>query len=133
MAGRAVLYLWAFPTTLVGLLLVALALASRGRVARVGGVLEAHGGWLSPLLERWLPPRGGVDALALGHVVLGHSAASLERNREHERVHVRQCERWGPLFIPAYLCASLWARVRGRDAYLDNRFEREARARQRPS
>ncbi len=126
---RLAAYFWASPNTVLGLLLVALALASRGRAARVAGTIEAHGGCLSGLLARWLPPRGGVDALALGHVILGDSAASLERNRAHERAHVRQCERWGPLFIPAYLCASLWAWTRGRDAYLDNRFERDAMAR----
>ena len=125
---RLAAYLWASPNTAVGLLLAGLALASRGRAARVAGTIEAHGGWLSGLLARWPPPRGGVEALTLGHVILGDSAASLERNRAHERAHVRQCECWGPLFIPAYLGASLWARARGRDAYLDNRFEREARA-----
>jgi hypothetical protein len=39
---------------------------------------------------------------------------------------VRQCERWGPLFLPAYAIASLSAWVRGRDPYEGNRFEREA-------
>ena len=38
--------------------------------------------------------------------------------RAHERVHVRQCETWGPLFVPAYLTASLWAVWRGRNFYL---------------
>ena len=46
--------------------------------------------------------------------------------RTHERVHVRQCERWGPLFIPAYLLASLLIRLRGGRPYEDNPFEREA-------
>ena len=41
-------------------------------------------------------------------------------------VHVRQCERWGPLFLPAYGVASLVAWARGKRPYLDNRFEREA-------
>jgi hypothetical protein len=30
------------------------------------------------------------------------------------------------LFIPAYLLTSLYLKVRGRDAYRDNPFEREA-------
>jgi hypothetical protein len=121
---RTLAYLWASPTTLLGLLLVGLALASRGRVARVAGAIEAHGGWLSHLLR--MPLRGGIDALTLGHVVVGQSAESLAHHREHERVHVLQCERWGPLFLPAYACASLWALARGRDPYVDNGFEREA-------
>ena len=127
--ARSLAVSWASPVTLLGLLLVAVALASRGRAARVSGVIEAHGGWLSRLLERaTLLPRG-VAALTLGHVVLGVDRESLARHRAHERVHVRQYERWGPLFLPAYAGASLWAWARGGDPYLDNWFEREARAR----
>ena len=125
-ALRALAYVWASPTTMLGLLLVGLALAGRGRVARVAGVIEAHGGWVRRLLESVVPLRGGADALTLGHVVVGRTAESLERYRAHERVHVRQCERWGPLFVPAYACASLWAWARGGDPYRDNPFEREA-------
>ncbi len=44
----------------------------------------------------------------------------------HERIHVRQVERWGPLFLPAYVLASVVAQARGLDAYRDNPFEREA-------
>ena len=46
----------------------------------------------------------------------------------HERIHVRQCERWGPLFLPAYLLASAFIALRGGNPYLDNPFEREAYA-----
>ena len=35
-------------------------------------------------------------------------------------------EIWGPLFIPAYLAASLTAVLRGRHFYFDNAFEVEA-------
>lgn len=103
---------------------------SGGRAARVGGTVEAHGGALAALLERAIPGKGGADALALGHVILGQTAESLRRNRAHERAHVRQCERWGPLFVPAYLVAGLWAAMRGGDSWADNRFERDARARE---
>jgi hypothetical protein len=82
---------------------------------------------LAPLiLERFPVGRGGVAAVTLGHVVLGASVTALAETRAHERVHVAQCERWGPFFLPAYALASLWARLRGRDAYRDNPFEREA-------
>jgi tetratricopeptide (TPR) repeat protein len=47
-------------------------------------------------------------------------------HREHERVHVRQYERWGPLFIPLYLAAAAIAWWKGLDPYRDNPFEREA-------
>ena len=45
----------------------------------------------------------------------------------HERVHVRQCERWGPFFVPAYLLAMLATRIMGGNPYWDNPFEAEAR------
>jgi len=122
---RPLVYVWASPMTLLGLLLAGLSLVSRGRVARVAGTIEVYGGWECRLLER-LMPSGGADALALGHVVVGQSAESLERQRGHDRIHVRQCERWGPLFVPAYACASLWVWARGGHPYLDNPFEREA-------
>lgn len=122
---RALVVVWASPTTLVGALALGLAVVTGGRAALVQGVLEAHGGWLRWMLER-LRPGGGVAAVTLGHVVLGVSAPALAATRAHERVHVAQCERWGPLFLPAYALASLSALLRGRDPYRDNAFEREA-------
>ncbi len=119
-------YLWAGPVTLLGLLLVAAAWGSGTRVRVVGGVIEAEGGLITYLLERWVPLAGGAAAMTLGHVVIGRNQATLDRCRAHERIHVRQCERWGPVFIPAYLTASLIAHLRGLDAYYDNAFEREA-------
>jgi len=123
---RALAILWALPTTLVGLLLLALARATGGRAALVDGVLEAHGGLVRRALMRLPLACGGDVAVTLGHVVLGTSASVLDATRAHERVHVAQCERWGPFFLPAYAIASLVARLRGADPYLGNRFEREA-------
>ncbi|HMO84113.1 MAG TPA: hypothetical protein PKC18_04240 [Lacipirellulaceae bacterium] len=57
---------------------------------------------------------------------MGQGPAALEACRAHELVHVRQYERWGPLFVPAYLACSAVIWLRGGDAYLDNPFEREA-------
>ncbi|HET7904790.1 MAG TPA: hypothetical protein VFM17_09520 [Candidatus Eisenbacteria bacterium] len=124
---RAARYAWAFPTSALGLALAALAWAGRGRLSRVEGTLEAHGGWILPLLDRATPFVGRIEAFALGHVIVGRSASALEECRGHERVHVRQCERWGPLFLPAYAAATMAALWRGEDPYLGNRFEREAR------
>jgi hypothetical protein len=112
--------------TALGLLLVPFAWVSGGRVALVDGVLEVHGGWIAAFLRRWPPFSAGAAAMALGHVVLAMSARDMEQCRAHERVHVRQCERWGIFFLPAYLGASLVALLRGRDPYRDNSFEREA-------
>jgi hypothetical protein len=128
---RALAYLWAFPTTCVGLLFVPLALIGGGSVRVVRGAIEIHGKWIAYLLRRCVPIPGGVSAMTLGHVVIGCDQRCLDSTREHERVHVRQCERWGPLFIPAYLLASVIARLRGLDAYRDNPFEREAYEKER--
>ncbi|MDE2370632.1 MAG: signal peptide prediction [Burkholderiales bacterium] len=115
--------LWAGPWTLLGLLLGALAWTCGARWRRRDGAIEVAGGTLG----RWIEDgRHGLRAMTLGHVVLGCSAAWLDALSEHERVHVRQYERWGPLFVPAYFAAGAWAALRGGDAYRDNRFEREA-------
>jgi len=129
---RALVYLWAFPTTFLGLLFLPPALVSRTGGARViDGVLELHGGPVAFFLRRCTLLRGGASAMTLGHVVLGRDERLLALTRTHERVHVRQCERWGPLFIPAYLLASALAWLRGGHFYRDNVFEREAFARAR--
>ena len=117
--------IWAAPATLAGLALACLAIGN-GRVRLLDGVVEAHGVWLDWCLRRLIPIPGGAAAITIGHVVLGRNQAALDVTRAHERVHVRQYERWGPLFIPAYLAASLWMIVTGRDPYRDNPFEREA-------
>jgi hypothetical protein len=118
-------YAWAAPASLLGLALALLALW-RGRCCVIEGVLEVHGPLLRHLLLRCSPLDGGIAAITFGHVVLGIDADVLARTRPHERVHVGQYERWGPLFIPAYLLASAWALRRGGHAYFDNVFEREA-------
>jgi hypothetical protein len=123
---RSIVYLWTLPTTLVGLWLLPLALLTGGGAKLVDGVLEIHGGLVSFLLRRCTLLKGGASAMTFGHVVLGRDQLLLDLTRAHERVHVRQAERWGPLFIPAYLMGSLIALMRGRRAYLDNPFEREA-------
>jgi hypothetical protein len=124
---RVFRYLWAGPTTVVGLV-VAVALLRRGRAAVVDGVIEAHSPLLGRALASFTPLAGGAAAITLGHVVIGRDAHALEMTRAHERVHVRQYELWGPLFVPAYLLAGLYELLRGRDPYLDNVFERAARA-----
>jgi hypothetical protein len=123
---RLPLYLWSSPTTLVGLLLVLPVLLSGGRAQVVDGVLELYGGFASFLLRRCTLLRYGASAMTLGHVVLGRDEKLLELTRAHERIHVRQCERWGPLFIPAYVLSSLVLWMCRRNPYRDNPFEREA-------
>lgn len=124
--ARVLRYLWALPTTALGLMLAPLAVVTGGGLQIVEGVMEVHGGAIRWLLIYATVMKGGASAMTLGHVVLGLDRRTLEKSRAHERIHVRQCERWGPLFIPAYLLASLWQLLRGRRPYLDNPFEREA-------
>lgn len=123
--GRALLYAWASPVTLVGLLLALLVRATGGTVRRVSGVVEASGGLLVRLFPR-IHPRLHLLAVTLGHVVLAEHEESAERSRSHERVHVAQYERWGLLFPLLYFGSSAWALLRRRDPYRDNAFEREA-------
>lgn len=123
---RALVYLWALPTTLLGLPFVLLAPLTGGRLHWHTGVLELSGGAAGWWLRCMVPLPGGASALTLGHIVLGRCQATLARTRRHERVHVRQVERWGPLFVPAYLLCSLWLLLRRRDAYRENPFEAEA-------
>jgi len=126
---RPLVYVWVFPGTAVGLMATSLALVSGGRMQVVDGVLEVHGGLVTLILRRgnrWVA--GPIAAMTLGHVVIGCDAATLQMTRRHERVHVRQYERWGPFFIPAYLACSVWLGLRGYNSYLDNPFEVEAYA-----
>ena len=39
---------------------------------------------------------------------------------------MRQAERWGAFFVPAYFVSSVVAAMRGGHYYRDNRFERDA-------
>lgn len=123
---QPLLYLWASPGTMIGLSMVPLALLQGGKVSVVDGVIEAQGGVITRLLRRGLPWVGSGAAITFGHVVWGCDQACLDISREHERVHVRQYERWGPLFIPLYLLATALAAWKGLDPYRDNPFEREA-------
>ena len=119
-------YLWASPATLVGLVAALPCILSGGRCRRMRGVLEVSGGIVVGRLRRF-----GFAAITFGHVIIGLDEACLAGCRPHEHVHVRQYERWGLLFFPIYLGSSAWQWMRGRDPYLDNRFEREAYGRPR--
>ena len=122
---RSAAYAWAAPYTVVGLVLglLVILLGGSGRVQQ--GVLEFGGGRLGRRLSRLRAPFA-FSAITIGHVVLGLDHPTLAAVRAHEQVHVRQYERWGPLFVPAYLLSSLVELLRGRRPYLDNWFEREA-------
>jgi len=124
---RALIYLWALPVTLPGMLIAIIARGSGGTLQRVDGVLEAAGGLPAWVLRRGFPFSGAVAAMTLGHVVVGVSLDALEATRAHERAHVRQFECWGVLLLALYPLAGLLAWMKGGDPYRDNLFEREAR------
>lgn len=120
--------LWALPLTILGLLVAFPVLAWRGHayVVRdstpallvcgpVGDFLLAH------------HPFGAMSAMAIGHVVLSEQKGLTRQILTHELEHVRQAARWGILFPFAYIASSLWAKLRGRDAYWHNVFEIAAR------
>lgn len=116
---------WASPWSLLGVLVGVGTLVSGGKMHRQGRVLAFYGGFARWVLER--TPNGQfVLAMTLGHTILAKNEDALEISREHEMVHVRQYERWGVLFVPAYLLSSLVLWFAGKDAYRDNPFEREA-------
>ncbi len=114
--ARAARVIWAAPASLVGMLLSPFFRARR--VTR-GVVLCEGAAWPRKLGWRF-------RAIAFGHVVLSVDELD-DKTLAHELVHVRQYERWGLLLWPAYLAASLWAKLRGGGAYWDNHFERQAR------
>ena len=118
-------YAWAGPASAVGLALASLGLW-RGRISLVDGIVEGHGPALAWVLTHLVSLRGGAAAMTFGHVVIARDAECLESSRAHECVHVRQYERWGPLFIPAYLAGSVWAMLCRRHPYFGNPFEMEA-------
>ena len=134
MIKRALAYAWAAPCTALGLVAGLAMLATGGRVRILRRTFEFSGGLLPLGLARlpqgltWLPQGCRFSAITLGHVILGVNSPLLDTLRDHEQVHVAQYERWGPLFIPTYVLSSAWQMCRGRCAYRDNYFERQAHA-----
>jgi hypothetical protein len=116
--------LWASPCSMVGLLVGGVGCLSGGRARRRGRTIEFWGGYVRWQLRRL--PIGQASAMTIGHVILGQDEECLDASRRHELVHVRQFERWGPLFLPAYFGVMPWLWFRGRHLYFDNPFEIEA-------
>lgn len=125
--------LWALPVSLFALPLAPLTLY-RANWALRNGVLEITSPALSAFLAgpwfRRLAGDQGFAAASIGHVVIARDAHALASCRAHEHAHVRQCERWGPLFPFAYVLAGLYVACTQRRFgayYWDNPFEVEAR------
>lgn len=122
--ARLLMLVWVSPNSMVGLLIGMTGLATGGRAQIRRGCLEFSGGLVCWILKR-LPP-GGVLAMTLGHIIIGQTESGLSVARDHEHVHVRQYERWGPFFVPAYLSCSFFLWLQNRDCYRENPFEIEA-------
>jgi hypothetical protein len=120
----------ALPGDLMALLVLrSCGVRSPGREIRVVGtsarVVE------DPALGRYLDSqRMPVYAQTLGRFVLAREPLP-DATIGHELEHVRQWERLGPLFLPAYFASSGLALLHGRHPYMANRFEQAARKRER--
>jgi hypothetical protein len=124
--NRGVRYAWPGLYTVVGLwAFIVPWQGSRRWIAHRGTI-----GIVGPAIERLLalaPIQGGASALTLGHTILAASEEAFFATWDHEFVHVRQYERWGPLFVPAYFICGWWQWMHGHHPYWDNPFEVEAR------
>jgi hypothetical protein len=131
---------WVAPVSVFALPLLPLALW-RAQWRWVNGVLEIsspalawflRGPWFRALSGGVGGAGGlGFSAATIGHVIVARDQSCLDSCRTHEHVHVRQSERWGPLFPLAYIAAGLmaaWRERRWSAYYWDNPFEQEARA-----
>jgi hypothetical protein len=119
-------YVWPMPCTILGLLIAAIPFTGTRHVFIYRGTIAIVGPGIGRLLAR-APITGGAAAITFGHTILAQSREAFLLTFEHELVHVRQYQWWGPFFLPAYGINSLWHWSRGDDAYLDNDFERQAR------
>jgi hypothetical protein len=120
--------LWALPCSAVGLLLAAIPLGLGGSAKWWAGALEVTyrpGQANCGSLARRLPFR----AIVFGHVIIAVTRQELVVLGPHERIHVEQYERWGPIFFLAYPAASVWQLFKGRSPYWHNYFEVQARQR----
>lgn len=125
-ARRLAQRLWAAPCSAIGLTLGALPLVLGGKAAWSDGALEVTYRDRDAACGRFarrLPFRG----IVFGHVILAVTREDLRVIGAHERVHVAQYERWGPLFFLAYGASGLWQLLNGRRPYWDNAFEVQAR------
>ncbi|MDB5852168.1 MAG: hypothetical protein JWR22_209 [Herminiimonas sp.] len=130
--GIALGIVWALPLTFLGILLAMPILARRGELRLVHAPIPAllvSGPLADFMLERH--PFGAMCAMAVGHVVIADRQGLTPQILTHELAHVRQASQWGFVFPFAYLAASGWAVMRGRDAYWHNVFEVAARKAER--
>ena len=118
---KLILMIWTFPNTMIGLTVGLAGLLTGGRAQIREGCIEFYGGLVEKGLQKLR-----VSGMTLGHTILGQTKRGLRIVRDHEQVHVRQYERWGPFFLPAYLGWSAWLWSKGQEYYRLNPFEIQA-------
>jgi len=112
--------IWTLPNTLLGFAL----LPFTGKSDRQGGLHFIAE--LDSALDKTFN-RLRISAMTLGECVLYRCGGFNPVTYEHECEHIRQYKLWGPMFLPAYLVASVVSRVKHGNWYRDNFFERAAR------
>jgi hypothetical protein len=106
-------------------------------VGRAGWMVAEFWVYPSDRISRWLwrdwAGWAGPHVIMCRATFLSKGGRTIERVRRHEIEHCKQQFRWGLLFYPAYLCASIWIWLRPvkhgrlRHSYFDNPFEIAAR------
>src|SRR6476661_5497934 len=91
---KTCLIAWASPYSAAGVLIGVVGILTGGKGRMRAGALEFYGG-ATAWLVRHLPTGRGTLGMTLGHVIIGQTAHGLDQCSSHERVHVRQFERWG--------------------------------------
>jgi hypothetical protein len=119
----------ALPGDLLGLLVMrGCGISGPGRVVRHDGVsaVVVEDPRVAWYLDRGLMP---IYAQTLGRYVFAREPLP-DATVAHEMEHVRQWQRLGPIFLPAYFASSAAALLRRKHPYDNNRFEIAARLRE---
>ncbi len=124
---RVIGWIWAIPTTLLGLLLAIVGHTVFYKI-RPGGVFQfvaIDGPW------GWFFRRFGMGAITIGACMISRLESKDDAIMiRHERQHTIQCFWLGPFFVPVYYLLCLWALALRRDPYRGNPLEIQAYAAQ---
>lgn len=120
----AIGYVWALPTTLIGLVLAFGGLAIPYAFRR--GALIFRAGDVGPW--RWWA-NAGWAGITFGGVIIVRDWWFFSHDgplMDHELRHFAQARLFGPLFLPLYGLGALYAWLKGGDIHDDNPFEQDA-------
>jgi len=114
---------WNSPNTLVGVLTMSLMGGTKKFKRRKDGHYESEVGTVFDTLMR----KNHLAAITLGERVLYVAGAYNKERALHEEAHIEQGRKFGPLFFPAYGLKSIISKVKYKNWYKDNNFEKQAR------